>query len=134
MIRGSDTPPATATPTFVPPTRASQEAALRTTARQLQGVFVNQLMQAMRATVPEDGLTSGGPGEQTFRGMLDEHLSARWTERLDGPNSLAEALFRQLRAKLPPGVGADAPPEGAAAPGAETQGMTSPTPSIPATR
>lgn len=134
MTRVSDTPPAAGTPTFAPPTRAAQEAKLRTTARQLQGVFVNQLMQAMRATVPEDGLTSGGPGEQTFRGMLDERLSAQWTERLDGPNSLAEALFRQLRAKLPPAVGADAPPAGAAAAEAETQGTTSSTPSITATR
>lgn len=134
MTRVSDTPPPAAASAFAPPTRASQEAALRTTARQLQGVFVNQLIQAMRATVPEDGLTSGGPGEQTFRGMLDEHLSERWTERLDGPNSLAEALFRQLRAKLPPAAAADAPREGGAAREAETQDMTAPSPSITVTR
>ncbi len=134
MTGVSSTPPAAGASPFAPPTRASQEAALRTTARQLQGVFVNQLIQAMRATVPEDGLTSGGPGEQTFRGMLDERLGEQWTARLDGPNSLAESLFRQLRAKLPPAVGADAPPGGATAPEAETEDMTSPTPFLSATR
>lgn len=135
MSRAADTrPPAAAPPRFAPPTRAAQEATLRTTARQLQGVFVNQLMQAMRATVPDDGLTAGGAGEATFRGMLDERLSEQWTTRLDGPHSLAEALFRQLRTRLPAATGAGAPTGGSPATAADTEGRTTPEPDSLATR
>lgn len=75
-----------------PPTR---EAALRRTAVQLEGVFVQQLFQAMRATVPDDGLTAGGAGEQMFTGLLDEHLAQGMAHRVGGV--LADALVRQLR-------------------------------------
>lgn len=81
----------------------AREAALRRTAVQLEGVFVQQLFQAMRATVPDDGLTGGGSGEQMFTGLLDEHLAQGTAQRTGGV--LAEALVRQLR-------GLPAPPAG----------------------
>lgn len=68
---------------------------LRATARQLEGVFVEQMFKAMRETVPEGGAVSGGSGEAMFTGMLDQSLAeevpARWS------NGLAEALYRQLQ-------------------------------------
>ena len=68
---------------------------LRATARQLEGVFVEQMFKAMRETVPEDGAISGGSGEAMFTGMLDQSLAeevpTRWS------NGLAEALYRQLQ-------------------------------------
>ena len=78
------------------PRPASDKAErLRATARQLEGVFVEQMFKAMRETVPEGGATSGGSGEAMFTGMLDqsiaEEVPARWS------NGLAEALYRQLQ-------------------------------------
>jgi Rod binding domain-containing protein len=84
--------PAGATP-VVP---ADRETSLRRTALQLEGMFVTQLYQAMRATVPDDGLTGGGPGEAMFTGMLDEHVASQTPEHWRG-HGLAEALVRQLR-------------------------------------
>lgn len=74
---------------------------LRGTASQLQGVFVEQLFKAMRATVPEDGLFSGGQGEETFRGLLDQQVAELVPGRWNGQHSLGESLVRQLALKLP---------------------------------
>ena len=75
--------------------RRAQAERLRATARQLEGVFVEQMFKAMRETVPEGGAMSGGSGEEMFTGMLDQSLAgevpARWS------NGLAEALYRQLQ-------------------------------------
>jgi flagellar protein FlgJ len=69
---------------------------LRQAVRQLEGIFVQQLFQAMRETVPKDGITDGGAGEQMFTGMLDERLAglvpAQWDH--DG---LSDAILRQLQ-------------------------------------
>lgn len=80
--------------------RAQRDARLRETAQQLEGVFVAQLYQAMRATVPEDGLFSGGSGEAMFTGLMDEHIAQRTPESWQG-RGLAEALVRQLRGMAP---------------------------------
>lgn len=82
---------------------------LRDAVRQLEGVFVQQLFKAMRETVPDEGVVSGGSGEEIFTSLLDEQLAgmvpAGWTR--DG---IEAALLRQFRDALP------APPPGAATP------------------
>ena len=90
---GATPSPSPAAPAADP--RRAQAERLRATARQLEGVFVEQMFKAMRETVPEDGAVSGGSGEAMFSGMLDQSLAeevpARWS------NGLAEALYRQLQ-------------------------------------
>lgn len=66
--------------------------------RQLEGVFLNQLFQAMRASVPQEGLLSQNPGEQLFTQMLDERMAAEAAEHM--PHGLSEALYRQLAGRL----------------------------------
>jgi len=89
----------------VGPPPASDAERLRATARQLEGVFVEQMFKAMRETVPDGGALSGGSGEEMFTGMLDQSLAnevpGRWS------NGLAEALYRQLQkaAGIPEGNG-----------------------------
>lgn len=67
---------------------------LRRTARDLEGVFVEQLFKAMRETVPEGGLVEGGSGEEMFTALLDQKLSAVAPHRWQ--TGLSEALVRQL--------------------------------------
>lgn len=87
------------------PTPDGIDARLRESARQLQGVFVQQLFQAMRETVPsENALVSGGLGEDIFRGMFDEHLAAAVPASLGDANGLTEAIVRQLRSRLTAGA------------------------------
>lgn len=102
-----------ATPGVQPPA-ASEEARLRKVAQQMEGAFVQQLFKAMRETVPQDGLTSGGSGEEIFSGLMDQHLAEQvptgWK------NGLGEALVRQLRGALAEGQDA-APPSTVLGPG-----------------
>ena len=86
-------------PAGAAPPPGGEEARLRRAARQLEGVFVEQLFKAMRETVPREGLADGGAGEEMFTGMLDQHLAGGLPETWGG-SGLSEALFRQLRGAL----------------------------------
>ena len=88
-------PPASATQ----PSLTADEQRLRAVTKQLEGVFVQQLFKAMRETVPQDGFTDGGAGEEIFTGMMDEKIATHVPEHWD--RGIGESLYRQLRAALP---------------------------------
>jgi peptidoglycan hydrolase FlgJ len=77
------------------PEQGSQEEKLRKVARDLEGVFVAELFKAMRETVPEGGVVSGGMGEEMFTSMMDQHLAPLTAEGWQG--GIGDALYRQLR-------------------------------------
>ena len=93
--------------------RATEHARLRRAARDLEGVFVEQLFKAMRETVPEGGAFDGGSGEEMFTTLLDQRLSALTPERWEG--GLGNAVYRQLGGPLPPGPGTRDPGPSSAA-------------------
>jgi flagellar protein FlgJ len=96
MIDGISSTSAIGTPAPVTPPASEKDTALRKTARDLEGLFVQQLFKAMRETVPEgEGIVSGGAGEDIFTGLLDEHLAAETPKQWQ--SGIAEALYRQLR-------------------------------------
>jgi peptidoglycan hydrolase FlgJ len=80
--------------------RPDERAQLRRMAHELEGVFLNQLFQAMRASVPQDGLIEAAPGQELFTSLLDEHLAGQAAERMKG--GIGEALYRQMARRLPP--------------------------------
>lgn len=86
-------------PTNAPSPRDSQDQKLHAVTKQLEGVFVQQLFKAMRETVPQDGLTDGGAGEEMFTGMMDENIATHVPEQWG--HGIGESLYRQLRAALP---------------------------------
>ena len=78
----------------------SRDAKLKRAAQQLEGVFVQQLYKTMRDTVPQqEGIVSGGAGEEIFTGLLDQHLAAETPKHWE--TGLSDALYRQLRRGLP---------------------------------
>jgi flagellar protein FlgJ len=77
--------------TSAPITKAE---ALRKTARQLEGVFVEQLLKSMRSTVSHDGILDGGAGEELFTGMLDQHVAGLMPGQWK--NGMASAIAREL--------------------------------------
>ena len=84
----------------VPPAPLSakdqRDASLMKSASQLEGMFVQQLYKAMRETVPQqEGIVSGGAGEDIFTGLLDQHLAAETPKQWE--HGIAQALYRQLR-------------------------------------
>ena len=87
-------------PPFQKPAPTSEEARLKKTAFQLEGLFVQRLFAAMRDTIPADGLVPQGNGESTFTSMLDEKLAEQVPKQWSGDHSLAQALYHQLRARL----------------------------------
>jgi len=77
-------------------------------AKEMEALFVTQLVKAMRKTVPESGLMSGGRGEETMRSFQDEALGQAVAER--GGLGLAKSLLGSLN-RVNPG-GAPAPVRG----------------------
>ena len=66
--------------------------------QQLEGVFVQYLMKALRDTVPNQG-NADAPGADMYGSLLDEHLSDVIAN--DTRTGIAEALYRQLTATQP---------------------------------
>jgi peptidoglycan hydrolase FlgJ len=91
-----------------PNVTSTDDQRLRAVAKQLEGVFVQQLFKAMRETVPKDGVTDGGAGEEIFTGMMDETMATHVPEQWD--RGIGESLYRQLRAALPPQANPGAAP------------------------
>lgn len=88
------------------PPAQSDEARLRQAARQLEGVFVEQLYKAMRETVPDGGIVDGGSGEEMFTSMFDQHLASQTPDQWQ--SEIGAALYRQLLQRLvPSGPGQD---------------------------
>lgn len=104
--------------TAPPPRATDADTKLRETAKQLEGLFVQQLFKVMRQTVPQqEGFVSGGSGEEMFTALMDEHLAAETPNQMG--SGLSEALYRQLRGLLPasaPDRSTDAAPTHPASP------------------
>lgn len=69
---------------------------LREATAEFESLFITQIMQAMRATVPESGLMGSGSGQRMFREMLDQELSRNVAR--SGGLGIGEILYRQLTA------------------------------------
>ncbi|HYD52443.1 MAG TPA: rod-binding protein [Gemmatimonadaceae bacterium] len=90
---------------------AQEEEALRRTASQLEGVFVQQLFKAMRATVDDEGsLVATGGGETMFRDLLDQRIAEEVPAQWGAEHGLAEKLYQQLRTRLAQSAAAAEPP------------------------
>ena len=83
---------------IVQPSPGDPDLKLRQAAKQLEGVFVEHLFAAMRATVPNGGLVDGGSGEDIFTSMLDRHVADQLAA--DWDRGLGAAVYRQLRAAI----------------------------------
>lgn len=84
---------AAGTSTSADPT-SSKADRLQKTAKQLEGVFVLQMLKAMRATVPKGGVTEANSGEETFTAMLDEKIADQIPTQWK--HGLTDALMKQL--------------------------------------
>ena len=67
---------------------------LRAAASLLESSFYQELFKAMRDTVPDSGLLSGGSSEDMFTSMLDQSVADSAAARAE--RGLSEALYRQL--------------------------------------
>ena len=89
--------------------KSDPRAQLRGLAHQFEGVFLNQLFQAMRKSVPQDGVLGQAPGQEMFTQLFDEKMADEAARHMD--RGLGEALIRQLEKRLPTDATQAATPE-----------------------
>jgi flagellar protein FlgJ len=71
-----------------------QDRHLRELCSQFEALFINQMLQIMRKSIPKSGLLAGGLQEDIYTGMFDERLAAQLSK---GKGiGLAEQLYHQL--------------------------------------
>ena len=117
MLPLGNTAPGNTAPATGTSSTPGEDPKLRKVAQQMEGVFVQELYKAMRATVPQnDGVVGGGAGEEMFTGLMDQHLATE-TPHAWG-RGLGEAIYAHLRGRLAregaaaaPDAGNDAPPD-----------------------
>ncbi len=83
----------------VPASATDTRAKVHQLAHDLEGVFLNQLFQVMRQSVPQDGAIDTAPGQEMFTQLFDERIANEASRRMT--HGLGEALYRQLAARLP---------------------------------
>lgn len=90
--------------------KPDDDARLKKTATQLEGLFVQRIFAAMRDTVPADGgIVPASSAQDTFTQMLDEKMSEQVPQQFSGAHSLANALYHQLRRQLPSAASSETP-------------------------
>lgn len=98
-----------AAPTLPPGPNAAEAARLRRACQDLEGVFLRHLFQAMRESVPSEGVTGDSSSEEMFTTMFDDAMADRAAGQLS--RGLADALYQQLGRRLAAGQ-APQPPTG----------------------
>lgn len=63
-------------------------------AREFESVFMNQMLKAMRQTIPKNELINGGHAEDIYSSLLDEEFSRRMAYTQQG--GISQSLAKQL--------------------------------------
>jgi peptidoglycan hydrolase FlgJ len=71
---------------------------LKSACRELESLFISQLLKEMRATVHKSGLMDGGQGEEMFTSIMDAELSK--TIASNGGLGISDQLYAQLSGKI----------------------------------
>jgi flagellar protein FlgJ len=89
-------PPAEVTPTQSRPAMgAAPQKSLEQTCREMESLFIFQLLKQMRATVDKSGFLDGGSAEEIYTSMLDSEIAK---EISSGRGiGLGELLYRHLQ-------------------------------------
>ncbi|MFH1700045.1 MAG: transglycosylase SLT domain-containing protein [Candidatus Zixiibacteriota bacterium] len=78
---------------------------LRKATKEFESYFVLHMLKAMRKTIPESELTSGGLGQGIYTEMFDEQLARKVSGT--SANSLADMLYKSLVTQLEAGENSD---------------------------
>ena len=73
---------------------AKENKELMAAARQFESLFIQQMLQGMRDTVPESDLIDGGLAEEIYEGMLDQEYAEKMAE--SGNMGLADKIYEQF--------------------------------------
>jgi flagellar protein FlgJ len=77
--------------------RPIDEEKLRKACTDFEAIFLNQILRAMRQTVPHGGFLKEGPEKDIFQSFFDQELSRSLAERKG--IGLGEMMFRQMKGR-----------------------------------
>ena len=88
------------------------DAGLREATEQFEAVFVTQMLQIMRGTVPRSELFEDDPGRDTYYHLFDTEIGRQAAAR--GSLGISDMLYRQLSRQIDAvrEASSDAPPAG----------------------
>lgn len=75
--------------------QARREEQLQQAAKMYEQHFMNELVKAMRQSVPEGGLLPTSMGEKIFREQLDQQYVENWSQR--GGVGLADMIYDHVK-------------------------------------
>ncbi|HUU30057.1 MAG TPA: transglycosylase SLT domain-containing protein [archaeon] len=78
--------------------RETEDENLRKVSRELESIFIKQLMDTMQKTVPKEGITGDSPGMETWRDLFNQKLAEKISE--ENSIGLAGMIYRQLSKDL----------------------------------
>jgi flagellar protein FlgJ len=81
-----------------PGTARDERSELRKMCHEMEGLFLRQLLEAMRETTRGEGLLGASPGEEIFTSMLDDRLASEAAQKMN--RGIGEALYRQMVERL----------------------------------
>ncbi|NMA02719.1 MAG: muramidase [Clostridia bacterium] len=70
---------------------------LKEACRQLESIFVHQMLSQMRNSIPSDGYLQPNHGEKIFQDMLDQEYAQKISQA--GGIGIADMIYRQLTNK-----------------------------------
>ncbi len=73
----------------------AQDEKLMAVSKQFEGIFVNQMVSAMRKTVVRQGIVPESHAERVYQGMLDQEHAQHITE--SGELGLANLVYQHLK-------------------------------------
>ncbi|HOJ52679.1 MAG TPA: rod-binding protein [Syntrophales bacterium] len=79
--------------------RAAEDKKLKKACADFESIFVYQLLQSMRKTVPKGGLLPLTAGRSTWEMMMDQHLAEAISRQQEG-FGLQKMLYNDLQKKL----------------------------------
>ena len=74
---------------------AANDAKLKKTCQEMEGVFLNMMLKSMRATVPKNSLASKSLQSDTMQSMFDMELTRNLA--MGGGTGLADMMYRNLK-------------------------------------
>jgi flagellar protein FlgJ len=69
---------------------------LKKTCQEFESLFVSQMMQQMRRTIPEDGIIGRSQAEKIYTGLLDNEIAKTVSQRQGV--GLARMMYEQMAA------------------------------------
>ncbi|MFZ3045096.1 MAG: rod-binding protein, partial [Desulfatirhabdiaceae bacterium] len=78
---------------------------IKTVCKEMESLFVQQLLKEMRSTVQKSGLCGGGKAEEMFTSLMDSELARELSEKGGGiglASMLETQLIRQSRKAYTP--------------------------------